>query len=370
MKPKLKVAMIYSQWNPVGMYRIHQPAQILKKAGLCDVRGPKFPKRAGGIPWNKKTEESVLKWADIAIFQRRDEPRWIAQMLGAREELRIPVVLETDDYVHKVPTYNPAARHYPPGGEKEKWATAGAELPDAITVSTPGLKKLYNRLNKNVYVLPNSLDMSFWTGFKAPKKDPKKVIVGWCGAGGHLGNLQIIGEPILDVLEKYPHVEFHYVGGLPGCWKKENSWNKPNHPRIKVFPFVSQFRYPEMVAGLKFDIAVAPLRDNFFNRGKSNLRWLEQSINKRCVIGSRVGHYAETIKHKETGILVNNEPDDWFKWLCRLIENKELRETIAENAYQEVRKNWDLEKNIHKWYDCYREIVEKFEYSPIDTRLG
>ena len=219
---KLVSTFHYIQYNGVGLWRMETPKKYLRRLGY-KVYAPRFPKKMGAKMWTPREEIEAYSKSDIIVFQRRDEPNWIAKMLGAREEFRVPVVLETDDMVGGVPVYNPAFRHYAPGSDNQYWAEELVRLADAVIVSTPNLGEMYRKLNPNVYVCENFIDREFWTGFPEPPRDDSKVIIGWSGAGGHYGNLQIIKDVIPRILEKYPQVEFHYVGGLPPFWKKEKT---------------------------------------------------------------------------------------------------------------------------------------------------
>jgi glycosyltransferase involved in cell wall biosynthesis len=122
-------------------------------------------------------------------------------------------------------------------------------------------------------------------------------------------------------------------------------------PYIKEFhSFVSISDYPEKMASLDLDIAIAPLEDNLFNRCKSNLRLLEYGAMSWPVVCSDVYPYQ-----------TNNPPvfrcspntGDWIKALTRLIDDNELRETMGEQLKGWVFKSYKLDN----WRDEWRKAL-------------
>jgi len=95
-----------------------------------------------------------------------------------------------------------------------------------------------------------------------------------------------------------------------------------------------------------------------FNRSKSNLRWMEYSALKIPVICSPVLAYQNVI-HNKTGMLAT-EKDEWYNAIKALIDDKNLRRTLAENAYNEVREKYNLEINAPKVLPFYEDVVKKY----------
>ena len=83
----------------------------------------------------------------------------------------------------------------------------------------------------------------------------------------------------------------------------------------------------------------------------SNLKWLENSI---CGIPSVLSPvvYQKTVKDGETGLIAET-PKDFVKLTSKLIEDEKVRKKIGENAYKEVRKNYDIADHYKKWLNLY-----------------
>ena len=186
-----------------------------------------------------------------------------------REDFGKPVVMEIDDNILSCPIYNPAASCYNPNSQVRGFTISQLRGSDAVIVTTPGLKEVYSEFNDNIYIVPNSIDFEVW-GKLQHGKNRGKITIGWVGGANHNSDLLII-EPAIDYLtDKYPQVEFVFGHGM--------------HPNFKgkkgvrwLREFVRIDKYPKFMAKIGMDIGMAPLVDNAFNRGKSNLRWLEYS---------------------------------------------------------------------------------------------
>ena len=85
-------------------------------------------------------------------------------------------------------------------------------------------------------------------------------------------------------------------------------------------------KYYKKLQKIDFDIGVAPLIDNEFNRCKSNLRWLEWSALGVPTVASRVVPF-QCIRPNIDGYLAKNEKE-WYTNLRALIEIPKLRERI------------------------------------------
>lgn len=287
---------------------------------------------------------------DVIVMGMVHLPSALQTMQAIREMYGKPVVMEIDDNILSCPEYNPAAGTYGPNNNTRKLTVQQLRESDAVFVTTPYLKEIYSEFNDHVYMLPNSIDFKLWG--KAPRRVNKgKITIGWVGGANHNDDLLII-EPAIEYLTaKYPHVEFVFGHGM--------------HPRFRgkkgvrwIQEFVRIDKYPKSVASMGFDIGVAPLVDNSFNRGKSNLRWLEYSALGIPTVASNVGHFKETIEHGKTGLLCDT-PADFTTSLECLIKDTAQRKQLAKNAKAEVFKNWNIDNVVKTYGTILQEIVKR-----------
>lgn len=155
-----------------------------------------------------ETLNKIGHWADIIVFGRRDVPEYLSQWKGISEFFNIPTVLDTDDNVAATRPFNPGYRGYRPGGQALYWNKETARTVDAITVSTENLKKVHERDNKNIYVLPNCLELQRWNTLKT--KHPE-IRIGLLLSAAHHEDAALLKKVIPIVLRKYPNAHFYFT---------------------------------------------------------------------------------------------------------------------------------------------------------------
>ena len=103
--------------------------------------------------------------------------------------------------------------------------------------------------------------------------------------------------------------------------------------------------------------------DNLFNRGKSQIRWMEYAVNKTAVVASPIWAYNKdpfgVVKHGKN-ILFAKYKEDWIKQLSRLIEDENLRKKIGQQSYDDVMNYYNLEKQAYVYTDAYQKIYDDY----------
>ncbi|KKK71898.1 hypothetical protein LCGC14_2909320, partial [marine sediment metagenome] len=301
MKRKLRCYFHIAENSGVGYFRQYLPAIILRELGLAEVRinDFKFGKGDHVIP-SEKAYFETCNWADILVVGRLDRPEYYAQWGAFREFFNIPIVLDTDDNIHHVPTTNPGYQGYGPNSEAQQWNTkAMTDTFDAITVSTQELKNFYSKYHPRIYTLPNSLDIKEWEKHTYRRKKHKDIRMTFMCSGTHAEGFGIIQKAVYDILKKYKNVSFYYQDMY---WRLFEKAPKSIQKQLKRIQWIPLEKWPAKMQGFGFDIGLAPLRDNYFNRGKSNLRYLEYSLAGMAPICSPVEPYL-CIKNGVDGIL-------------------------------------------------------------------
>lgn len=265
------------------------------------------------------------------------------------------LITEVDDWIFDLPAYNVASHPYKPGSEKEQIAYDQLALSDGVIVSTTYLKESIGSLfpDKPIFVIPNSIDFDVWDNAKDDgKTDPKKegnIRIGFTGCANHSGDMEVVKPILLALLDEHPNLEIFIAQDM-------GAFGDINHPRFKILKrWVNIVDYPGMVKGWDLDIGIAPLRDNKFNRAKSNLRWLEYSALKIPTVASAVRPFNESVSHGTSGFLCKSK-SDWYEQLNTLINDAELRKKIGSAAYNEVREKF----NMNDWTVKYADILRGF----------
>jgi len=330
-----RIAPAHLLWYQKGLTEQH-PWQV-------DVTQNEFRARILG------EMDSACRIADVIVMGMIHSPAGLNVFQSIREAYNKPVLLEIDDNFLSTPTYNPASASYDPDSIFRKLCITQMREADGVIVSTPYLKELYSEFNDNIYVVPNCIDFDVW-GRTKRKASKGRVVIGWAGGASHNDDLAIV-EPAVDyILKKYPKVEFKFVHGISPALRKR----KVKH----ISKFARIDKYPQFIASQGFDIGIAPLVDNAFNRGKSNLRWLEYSALGVPTVASSVGHFEETIIDGQDAMLCES-PQGFIQNLELLINNREVRRELGRQAYARVFKDFNVDEVSRKYAEILKEVSDR-----------
>lgn len=108
------------------------------------------------------------------------------------------------------------------------------------------------------------------------------------------------------------------------------------------------------------DVSIVPLKDNEFNRCKSELKIVEAGYMGKAVIVSDVTPYAEWIKDGVNGLKVspNRNGIDWFVAIKRLAKEPELRKDLSLALEETIHKCFDLDEHNKTRVQLYKKLTQ------------
>lgn len=328
--------------DPCAYLRLRGP---LRSQGIRVIEG-----KDGGRIFPERVSQG-----DLVVIQREFARELIAYKkimeLAQRDEK--PVVFEIDDLLFHLPTTHPERLgvHY---AESLLPMWLAMQQADWVTVTTPKLKEELTEVNKNIIVLPNFFDDSIWK-MRQPMPKPDKnapLVIGFMGSESHKPDLALIVPVLTKLLKRYPvELNFHFWGIKPpeeiaGC--SQVKWIP-----AKTYEYVEFARYFQTQYA---DIFLAPLVDHKFNRAKSPLKFFEYSSLGVPGVFSRLEPFEQVIEDGDNGFLASS-CEEWEEKLIQLIENQDLRMTMATNAQSTIQSKWLLSKNSHLWREAYEGIL-------------
>ena len=188
-------------------------------------------------------------------------------------KLRTPLIYEIDDLLVDIPEWNYACEYYK---QNEEYVKQMMSMSDAVVVSTPKLKEIYSKYNKNISVILNHLPKFIW-GEIYPKhiNNPreKRPRILWAGSQNHFAPKHMhdkgvkggdFGSTLMDFIRKTTDkYDWCFVGALPIELNDLSDSSK-----ITFTPWKNIFEYPHAIKALEPDICIAPLEDSVFNSCK------------------------------------------------------------------------------------------------------
>jgi hypothetical protein len=179
-----------------------------------------------------------------------------------------------------------------------------------------------DKLNTNWYVIPNALDPN------DPQWQPKKEYsnrIGWAGGITHFHDLMLTKEawgstvPVVCGFTDQPE------------WKRLSDNFKADYINA-----LDVHNYGLLYD--QFDIAIAPLEDNKFNRCKSNLKIIEAGMKGLPIFVQNIHPYTD----EHSGIF---KVDSWERAISQAKEfSSEDIQSLGGDLLTYVRANYDLNK--------------------------
>jgi O-antigen biosynthesis protein len=300
------------------------------------------------VPWDVATLRRTLRMLQQCDLVWIARPRHYFMLPIIREARRLgkPLLVDIDDWLLDIPSQHVDARFYRmrPCRETIRLALRAA---DAITTSTPVIAGYGATLGVPTHVLLNAVDC---TQFTRPPRRQGPITIAFCGSPSHYDDVPLIVPALRRVLhDQSGHVRVVAVG----CSIPELQ-NVHGYTYHQVVPAT---QYPRLLSELGADIGLAPLQDTYFNRAKSDVKYLEYSATGAATIASPVTPYLASV-HETRGIVVHeNTPEAWSTAIVRLVADTELRQRLATNAYEWVRRERSIEAAAGQWSAIFHEYV-------------
>ena len=199
--------------------------------------------------------------------------------------------------------------------------------------------------NKNVKIVPTTIDTEEYKRISINKPDDSKVCIGWTGSITTIKHFEFAIPALQKLKEKYgDKIEIRVIGDRNYLNEeldiKGQAWNKENEVN-------------ELSA---FDIGIMPLPDDEWANGKCGLKGLQYMALEIPAIMSPVGVNSEIIIDGKNGFLALTE-NEWFEKLSTLIENKVLREQMGKEARKTVLEKYSTDSEKGNYLKYFNELT-------------
>jgi glycosyltransferase involved in cell wall biosynthesis len=281
------------------------------------------------------------------------------------EYSKIKVIFETDDLVHELSDQHFLKNYYNKNLPSIQNIWNAFKYCDMLVVSTKSLKNYYiNEFEKRnikcpIEICENSLDLEDWNlHLKDPKyriewqgkKDKRPIRIGWQGSRSHFEDLELLNDLLKKIKnnQKFIFVCFSHPEIIADNKFLQNFNNLEYHAWVPVE------YYAQVYSRLNLDFALAPIRNNNFNRCKSNIKVLEAIICKYIPLASNVGPYKELLSEEFNELLIKK--DEWYDRIQKLLETD--LSLLKQRLLDMVLGNWTIETKIKKWDEMFTKVME------------
>lgn len=356
-----------------------------------------------------------LKQYDIIHYHRTLGPyEQMEDLLNKFDSLGIVSIMDLDDYW--APGTHHPGYHIFKNNEIDKKIVNNLKIARNITTTTSLFADEIKKLNKNVYVIPNAIDPKE-KQFTPNLEKSDRLRIGWLGGSSHLKDLELLngvvgrlrGDGLLDKIQfvlcgfdtRGTHTIIDHVTKeqktrpitpMESVWYKYEQIFTDNYktisPEYKDFLMkFTQDEYPNVAnepyrrVWTKpistyasnynlFDISLAPLEENIFNKVKSQLKVIEAGFHHKAIIAQNFGPYKIDLKNAiqygggfdltANGILVDSTKNhkDWYGSIKKLIRNPEVVTALQENLYNTVKDVYSLDKVTENRRALYLELLD------------
>lgn len=336
-----------------SFWRCLGPLSYMKKsmAGEIDL----IIYRGGEINW------STLSEIDY-IFLHRPSRQEDVHLMQLAYRMNIPVWVDYDDWVFDLPSWNPNKKHY------SYYLTQlnimhCISCADLITVSTEPLAEKFKKIDEityKVFTLPNAYRSDLFPYSSTYLEKSKDSPIYWRGSNTHEGDIL----SILDGLKTIDNEKIHFFGD-PG-WLSLSQLKPESYIHHGTFDIL---QYNRMIYDLKPKAVIVPLHDNFFNRCKSNIAWMESiHAGALCI----APNFPEWNLPGVISYEANNSTS--FKLAIeelKYLDEPKFKETIS-TAKHHLMKHYSIENVIRDRIYAFNTILEgkTNKKNPFDSSIG
>lgn len=236
-----------------------------------------FWRSTGTLSWLRDDEWSVVfdgsdgTWASLigydAVFIQRPAAPEYAAILDRCRMMNIPTWIDYDDDLLNVPLSNPAFAYFQ-RPETRKSIQRCLELATRVSVSTEPLRQALGR--PDAKVIRNA-----WNTYNLPfkRRGPADKVIAWRGSSTHDEDLLSQAQQLAAVYDDFPDYRWVFFGGLN--WQLARHFKRDFDKRVKVYSSTDPMSYLQALQHEAPQWMLVSLKDNAFNRSKSDIAWLE-----------------------------------------------------------------------------------------------
>jgi glycosyltransferase involved in cell wall biosynthesis len=297
--------------TPSTKYRVLQFLPLFARDRI-EVERVDLPKG----PWARWRLFRRAREFDVVMHQKRLLPPWQFRSLRANARA---LLYDFDDPM----PYGREGDRVELSATRVRRFRSILSLADAVAVNHAGTEALAREYGaRDVHVIPTSVDLSRWRPRDSWAAD--RPVLGWVGTPANLPNLAEIAPALKGRRLRLVTDEPLELAGVDVEFVKWDFATEPEHVR-------------------SFDVALAPLPDDAWSRGKMPFKILYYFAAGVPVVASGLGAVTTVIRDGENGLLAG----DWAAKIAAL-DDPALRERLGRAGRATVERDFTVESAYAK----------------------
>lgn len=265
----------------------------------------------------------------LYVFRIYADP--IPEIVAQAKRRGSRVIFESDDNYFALKFENGSPIH---GAVKNLAMEEILKASDQVIVYSEAMEAEVQRFSESVIRLrPYQIAQS------ALPKHGRNEVVGFMGSLKKDVDFEFVVPAVIRLLLERPSMCVEFFGFVPEALQ--------GHPRV----FTEDFdpRYDEFIERFHkrgWTVGLAPLADTVFNRSKTNNKYREYAAAGYAGVYSNIPPYADCVVDHISGLLVENQPEDWYFAIRTLLDDQALRGTICDNAFRDVKRKYRFDDHV------------------------
>lgn len=304
--------------------------------------------------WKRWLESRYLSDYDIVLVQREAiflGTSFFEQMVARS---RAKLIFDFDDAIW-LPNISAANRRLSFLKRPKKIAEIIRQA-DLVIAGNDYLKAYAELYNRNVMVIPTTIDTRFYSSLKQHRQK-ETVVIGWTGSMSTIEHFRFLLPVLRRLKQHYKNkIELRLIGD-------------PYYREVDLCVWTKAWQsHTEVDDLMSFDIGIMPLPDNAWTQGKCGLKGLQYMALGIPAVMSPVGVNRQIIQDGQNGFLASDE-EEWFHKLALLIEDADLRQRLGWAGRKTVEERYSVLANQEKYLQAFMHVFADSDErcTPIDT---
>jgi glycosyltransferase involved in cell wall biosynthesis len=221
-----------------------------------------------------------------------------------------------------------------------------------VMVGNPYLAEYAMKVNKNVTVVPTTIDTSVYKPL--PRAESDMPVIGWTGSYSTVQHLDTL-RGALQKLAKLHAFRLRVIG-TPSY--------KIDGVEVEAIRWRSETELEDLS---NIDIGVMPLPNDAWSKGKCGLKALQFMALGIPTICSPVGVNTDIIQDNENGLLAESE-DEWVEKMSQLLQSKEMRERLGQAGRRTVDEKYSAKIQAPRVYEIFKSVLQRADVK-VDSML-